>query len=126
MVARYVTIGRNRFRVEFNWNAIMAFLVESGHDTMEGLSALRNLKPSEITALAVAGIAEGERIDGREFALTKEDLGREMTPDTALEIIEIYVAQNNNPTHKEPEQDSSAVTPAKKKSLFRRSAKSKE
>lgn len=123
MLARYITIGGTRYRAEFNWNAITAFLVESGHDTMEGLQCLKDLKPSELTALAAAAVMEGERIEGRECTLKKEDIGRTATADTFRELIAIFVEQNSNGETDTKQQDG---TPAKKKSIFRRSGKSGE
>ncbi len=118
MVARYITIGGTRYRAEFNWNAITAFLVESGADTMEGLKHLKDLKPSELTALAAAAIIEGERIDGRKCELTKEDIGRVITADTMRELVNIFVEQSSNGAGNSEEPQDGA--PAKKKSIIRR------
>jgi len=121
MVARYITISGTRYRVEFNWNAVMAFLVESGNDTMDGLLRLKELKPSELTALTAAAIVEGERIDGRECNLTKEDIGRVMNATTMREIVNIFVEQSSNGAGNSEEPQDGA--PAKKKSIIRRSGK---
>ena len=122
MVARYINIGGTRYRAEFNWNAITAFLVESGADTMEGLKHLKDLKPSELTALAAAAIIEGERIDGRKCELTKEDIGRVITADTMRELVNIFVEQSSN-SGSSQSGESQDGTPAKKKSFILRSGK---
>lgn len=125
MRVRYVTIGGKRYRVEFNWNALMAFLVESGRDTMEGLASLKNLKPSDIIPLAYAAIKEGERIDGRELSLTKEGLGECLDAGIIREIISIFAEQNSSGKEK-GDSDTGDADKAKKKSIFQRSAKSGE
>ncbi|MCR5710734.1 MAG: hypothetical protein K6G79_09675 [Bacteroidales bacterium] len=121
MVARYITIGGTRYRAEFNWNAIMAFLVESGNDTMEGVMHLKDLKPSELTALAAAAIVEGERLDGRKCSLTKEDIGCVITADSMRELVNIFVEQSGNGGGDSAKSQDG--TPAKKKSIIRRSGK---
>ncbi len=124
MAARYITLDGTRYRAEFNWNAISAFLVESGRDTWDGLSCLKEIRPSDLAALALAGITEGERLDGKKLELSKEDIGRMLTTDSVRELIAIFVDHNSNGTGtSEPKQD---ATPAKKKSIFRRSGKSRE
>ena len=120
MVARYITIGGTKYRAEFNWNAIMAFLVESGNDTMDGVMHLKDLKPSELTALAAAAIVEGERLDGRKCSLTKEDIGCVITADTMRELVNIFVEQSNSGGNSDESQDGA---PAKKKSIIRRLGK---
>ena len=66
--------GRS-FRVEVNWNAIVAFLESSGRDDVRELSNLSTLKPSDLAGLLAAGIHEGERLEGNEVNFTAEEIG---------------------------------------------------
>lgn len=111
-----ITIGGTEYRVEFNWNAIVAFLESSGRDTMESLANLSAVRPSELLALAHAGIREGEALEGREFPLTVEELGRISTTATMHEVIAAFVDQNSNGQA----DNDAAPADAKKKSAFRR------
>lgn len=124
MKRHYITIAGRELRIEFNWNAIISFLAETGNDTMEGLNALSKMKPSEIISLAHAAITEGERIEGRKFELSKEQLGEALNTAAVREIIEIFVAQNHSGKGESGQENEGA--PAKKKSLFQRSVKSGE
>ena len=57
----YIEIAGRRFRVESNWNALTAFLDAVGRDTLDELSRINTIRPSELTALMAACIEEGER-----------------------------------------------------------------
>ena len=71
-----ITLADGRtFRVELNWNAIVAFLESSGRDDVRELSNLSTLKPSDLAGLLAAGIHEGERLEGREVTFTAEEIG---------------------------------------------------
>ncbi len=91
----YITIGDKRYRVEVNWLALTSFLAAIGRDTMEGLSTITELKPSDLPALMAAAIKEGERQEGHECSLTALDLGMKITPATVQAFMAIYVAQSS-------------------------------
>lgn len=91
----YIIIGGKKYRVEVNWNALAAFLREVGRDTIEDLATFNNIRPSEITGLMVACIAEGERLDGRECKLTALDLGAVINPDDVAAFMDIYIRQSS-------------------------------
>lgn len=91
MEKRYIRIGDKEYRVEVNWNATTAFLRVVGRDTLDELSRINDIKPSELTALMAACIGEGERLDGRKDAPTALDLGAVITPADVTEFIRIYV-----------------------------------
>ena len=90
----YIIINGTKYRVEVNWNALAAFLREVGRDTIEDLATFNNIRPSEITCLMVACIAEGERLDGRECKLTSLDLGAVIKPDDVAAFMDIYLRQS--------------------------------
>ena len=89
-----IVIGGKEYRVEVNWNALTAFLQAVGRDSLEELSNLNNFRPSEITALMAACIAEGERLEGRECALSALDIGAVIEPDDVAAFRDIYIRQS--------------------------------
>lgn len=109
----YIEIGGRRYRVEVNWNATTAFLVAVGRDTLEELSRIENFRPSELTALMAACIAEGERLDGRGDAPSAVDLGAVVTPSDVADFIRVYVRQSAPRMDvEEPKKEGPEETPA--------------
>ena len=94
----YIEISGRRFRVEANWNALTSFLDAVGRDTLDELSRINTIRPSELTALMAACIEEGERLDGRDGAPSAKELGAIITPDDVREFLTIYVRQSNPKT----------------------------
>ena len=90
-----IVIAGKTYRVEVNWNALASFLREVGRDTIEDLASFSTIRPSEITALMAACIAEAERLDGRECKLTALDLGAIITPEDVAAFMAIYVRQSS-------------------------------
>ena len=99
----FMTIGGVQYRVEVNWNALSNFLVAVGRDTLEGLSQIGTMKPSEITSLMVESIREGERLEGRDCTLTALDLGAVLQPQHVGEFMDIYIRQSHPQTAVEEE-----------------------
>lgn len=91
----YIEIAGKRYRVESNWNALTAFLDSVGRNTLEELSKVDSIRPSELTALMAACIAEGQRLDGSKDAPSALDLGAVITPEDVREFLDIYVRQSN-------------------------------
>lgn len=90
----FINIGGKEYRVEVNWNALSAFLKAVGRDTLEGLSDIASMKPSDIAPLMAAAINEGERLEGRESHLTGESLGEVIRPIHVGKFMEIYIQQS--------------------------------
>lgn len=67
-----IAVGDAQVRVEANWRAITRFLQDVGRDTLQGLSDLAKLPPSDLAPLMAACINEGERLEGREASYTGE------------------------------------------------------
>ena len=91
----YINIGGKEYRVEANWNALMAFLESVGRNTLDELSKIGDIRPSELTALMAACIAEGERLDGRDGAPSALELGALVTPAKVREFLTIYAIQSS-------------------------------
>ena len=72
MDKRTITVAGAQVRVEANWRAITAFLRSVGRDTLQGLSDLANLPPSDMAPLMAACLNEGSRLDGEESSYTAE------------------------------------------------------
>ena len=66
-----------------------------GRNTLDELSRIDSIRPSELTAMMAACIAEGERLDGRDGAPSALDLGAVISPDNVREFLGIYVRQSN-------------------------------
>lgn len=110
MEKSFITINGREYRVEVNWNALSSFLKSVGRDTLEGLSDLTSLRPSDIAPLMAAAINEGERLEGRESHLTGESLGEVIRPSDVGKFMEIYIQQSraqletDEPSKKNEEQ----------------------
>lgn len=91
----YIEIAGKRYRVEVNWNATTAFLQAVGRDTIEDLAGITTFRPSELTALMAACIAEGERLDGRGDTPSALDLGAVISPNDVAEFMKIYLGQSS-------------------------------
>lgn len=109
MVKDFIEINGRRYRVEVNWNATTAYLQAVGRDTLEELAKIDTFRPSELTALMAACIAEGERLEGRQDAPSALDLGAAITPAHVTEFLRIYVKQSS------PQVDVEAAEDAQKK-----------
>ena len=110
----YIEINGKRFRVESNWNALTAFLEAVGRNTLDELSKINNFRPSELTSLMAACIAEGQRLDGNKDVPTALDLGAIITPDNVREFLEIYVRQSNPKLNQEePKKEERETEPAR-------------
>ena len=109
----YIEIAGKRYRVESNWNALTAFLDAVGRNTLDELSKIDSIRPSELTALMAACIAEGERLDGRGKAPSALDLGAVITPDDVRAFLDIYVRQSNPQLNQEePKKEERETEPA--------------
>lgn len=72
MDKRTITVAGAQVRVEANWKAITAFLRSVGRDTLQGLSDLASLPPSDMAPLMAACLNEGARLDGAEPSYSPE------------------------------------------------------
>ena len=109
----YIEIAGKRYRVESNWNALTAFLEAVGRNTLEELSKIDSIKPTELTAMMVACIAEGQRLDGSKDVPSAMDLGAVITPDDVRTFLDIYVRQSNpQVSQEEPKKEERETEPA--------------
>lgn len=91
----YIEIKGRRYRVETNWNALTSFLAAVGRDTIDELSKIQGIRPSELTALMAACIEEGERLEGRGDTPSAKELGAMITPEDVKTFFDIYIRQSN-------------------------------
>lgn len=89
----HIELNGTSYRVEVNWNAIVAFLEASGRDDVRALVDLTSLKPSDLAGLLAAAVNEGERLDGHDVHLSGEDVGAMAGLDTMAKFIEIFGRQ---------------------------------
>ena len=81
------------FRVEVNWNAIVAFLDATGRDDISALADLSLLKPSDLSGLLAAACNEGARLEGKPERLTAEEVGTFADVAVMAEFISIFTKQ---------------------------------
>lgn len=89
----YIVLNGQRVRVELNWNAIIAYLQQSGKDDMASLADFRLLKPSDLAGLLCAGINEGQRLEGIETNYTPAEIGCHVNVAIMAEFLEIFNRQ---------------------------------
>lgn len=72
MEKRYLEVAGTQVRVEANWKAITSFLTSVGRNSLQGITDLASLPPTDMAPLMAACLNEGERLDGREAHFTGE------------------------------------------------------
>lgn len=90
-----LTIAGKTYRVECNFNAILAYMDLRGEKDMSFLSGELGLR--EWLDMMTAAINEGERLDGKEHSHTSEEFGEILMLDMATviqEFIAIFGKQN--------------------------------
>lgn len=100
----HIELNGTSYRVEVNWNAIVAFLGASGRDDVRALVDLTSLKPSDLAGLLAASVNEGERLDGHDVHLSGEDVGAMAGLDTMAKFIEIFGRQTTPKGQGDPEK----------------------
>ncbi len=108
-----MVLGGKKYRVEINWNTLSNFLIAVGRDTLEGLSGISEMKPSEMSALVAAAVNEGQRLDGVECNMTALELGAIITPNDISIFMQIYIAQSRIHQQSEPAKKKTGKTEAK-------------
>lgn len=116
----YIEINNQKYRVEFNWNAITDFLESEGLQLTDA-DDLKQLKPRQVTGLIYAGVVEGCRMDGTEFPFSKLDFGAMINPPQVGELLLIYQrhTSTSSVTKKAPLAEREAVEAGQKKRFMR-------
>lgn len=90
-------IRGKKYRVEANWNAVMAFLAARGTNSLAALQCLDNITPLDATLLMACCINEGERLEGRQADLSLETFGAMSPAEVAGcigQFLQIYIRQS--------------------------------
>lgn len=116
MKNNYLLIGGEKVRVEMNWNAMMSFCDQKGIDDLSKIADAGKLTTRDLLAIMHTAIKEGERMDGKTFNLTKEQLSERLRPSDISLFMKIYKEQCGVDSGNE---DVERVA-SKKKNLFRR------
>lgn len=95
MNKQYIQIAGQSLRLEVNWNAITGYLTNRGKDNLQGLSDISQLPPSELAPLMAACIKEGERLDGRDSAITAEWIGENCGMIEMTAFVTAFCNQTN-------------------------------
>ena len=94
MEKRYLTVAGNQVRCEANWKAITSFLRAAGRDTLQGITDLAQLPPSDMAPLMAACLNEGERLDGKNAEYT----GQWLEENCGLAEVSAFIAEFVNQT----------------------------
>ena len=89
MEKRYLTVAGNQVRCEANWKAITSFLRAAGRDTLQGITDLAQLPPSDMAPLMAACLNEGERLDGKNAEYT----GQWLEENCGLAEVSAFIAE---------------------------------
>lgn len=89
MEKRYLQVAGTQVRCEANWKAITDFLRTVGRDTLQGITDLASLPPSDMAPLMAACLNEGERLDGREAQFT----GAWLEENCGLAEVSAFIAE---------------------------------
>lgn len=90
MAKDFLKIGDKEYRVEANWNAIAGFCRKREITDLAGLDILIHIAIDDILPLMHSCITEGERLEGREFQMSEEELGSIVNTVTMGEFMRIY------------------------------------
>lgn len=88
----YVKLGEKTYRVEVNWNAMLDFADRRGLTNIGELMDVNEIDKDNVADLCAAGIREGERLDGRECAITGKEVAETIAPREMMRFIGIYVS----------------------------------
>lgn len=83
-MADRVKIGGHDYPFAGNYNVVTSFLKAVGRDTLEGLTNIGELHPSEYCELIAAAVNEGLRLEKSDIRLTAEEIGG--APDSFAEV----------------------------------------
>lgn len=90
MSKMYITIAGAQHRVEANWNAITSYLTSRDKNSLQGLSDISAMSPTEIPHLMAACVNEGERLEGHDCSLTAEWIGENCGMVEMTEFISAF------------------------------------
>lgn len=93
MDKKYITIAGVKHRVEANWNAITSYLSSRGKDSLQGLSDISQLSPSELAPLMSACVNEGNRLEGNDLQVTPEWIGENCGMSEMTQFVTIFCEQ---------------------------------
>lgn len=94
MIKEYINLDGKKYRVEANWNAVADFCRRKGVVNLTQLDILSRIGIDDVLTLMSCCIKEGERLDGKDFDLTEQDLGSLANASVVSEFITMYVQQS--------------------------------
>lgn len=100
----YINYNGKQYRVECNWNALIAYLESVGKNTMADLAKIDQIPPSDLTPLMAACVNEGERMDGHDCNLSAKEIGENVTTEEILDFFKVYAAQTCSLAKKKSEK----------------------
>lgn len=97
MNKEYLDISGEKYRAEANWNAVAAYCDRKGVTNLSQLDMLGTIGVGDVLTLMHCCLQEGERLEGREFPLTEQELGSRAHAGTIAQFIRLYVRQSQLP-----------------------------
>ena len=94
----YLKVGGREYRAEANWNAVAAYCRRKGVADLGGLDVLGRIGVEDVLPLMYCCLKEGERLEGRDFDLTEDDLGSLANAATVGQFMQLYVRQSQADT----------------------------
>lgn len=88
-----IIINGKEYRVAVSWNAIRDYCGRKGVNDLTEIDSVLSFNIDGMLTMAHCCIKEGERLEGRKFEMTEEDLGAMMNPIEMTEFAKSYVRQ---------------------------------
>ena len=83
-----IEIAGKQYRIEFNWNAVSAWMDETNLE-FETLTDVKKIKGSALTELCYQSVLEGCRMEGVEFPYSKMDFGAALHVNIIADFFKI-------------------------------------
>jgi hypothetical protein len=102
MKAEYLTLTDGRkVRLEWNWNAVNEWSNVSGKELLD--LAKGKAKGSDMLTIVYQAAVEGERIDGKDLALTEKEFGGLINMQGIINASNIITSQSSTLAQKKSE-----------------------
>lgn len=92
---RKIAIAGKIYSVACNWRAIEEFAEINGIKTIQDLGKISEMEVNALPAFIHACVREGEKMDGRVFELTVEDVRDNITMSVVAHFMEIFKNQSS-------------------------------
>lgn len=98
----YINLDGTDYRMEVNWHATAAYCARKGVVNLTDIDNIGKITIPDVLPLAHCCITEGERLDGRVFEMSEDELGTKMLPKNIAEFIRKYAEMTTPVLPNEP------------------------